>query len=373
MKIQAKQAAFAAALAAVQGVTSHKSTLAILSNVLLEASGDQVVLRATNLDVTIATACPCEVIEAGAAALDARRLLALVKNSKAASVDLSTEANHFGRIATGKARTLLPGADPGMLSIRKVDAAGLFPIGTARLLDMIEKTLFSASTDEGRPSLNGAFFRVSADGTFAMISTDGHRLSRIALAPTSSSAATSWPAELGRGVIIPTKGLVELKRNLDPSEPDTLFGLQDNDVIFRHGPTSLSIRLIDGTFPDVDSVLPREGDVKAIIRRADLIHALKYVGVVAPPKTGNVRITLKPGICELHTQEADAGDCTFEVEAQYEGKAVQAGYNFHYLLDVLGVIDGDEITMEIIDTISPTMIRDTSRDDLLFVVMPMRV
>ncbi len=374
MKIRITREALTQELFKVQGVVNQKSTLAILSNALLVAEDDQLTIHATDLDVTISTSCPCEVLEPGKVTLQARRLFDVVKNMRPSEVELTTEPNHYAQLKAGETQAKLPGMPAeSFANIASFEGVSFYPVGTARLLDMIEKTLFSISTDEGRPSLNGAFFRVSAEGTFAMISTDGHRLSRIALAPTPESAATRWPAELSRGVIISRKGLAELKRTLDISNPELSFGLKDNNIVFKHGPTQVSIRLIDGTFPDVDQVLPRESDVKAIIRRADLIHALKYAAIVAPPKTGNVRIAFNESECEVHTQDAEQGESRDVIPIEFSGNAVQAGYNYRYLLDVLGVIDGDEITMEIIDTLSPTMIRDASRDDLLFVVMPMRI
>ena len=374
MKIKITRDALTQELFKVQGVVNQKSTLAILSNALLVAQDDTLTIHATDLDVTISTSCPCEVIEPGRVTLQAKRLFDVVKNMRPSEVELVTEANHYAHLKAGKATAKLPGMPAeSFADIAGYEDVEFHNIGTARLLDMIEKTLFSISTDEGRPSLNGAFFRATDEGNFTMVSTDGHRLSKIALLPEEDAEPQSLPETLKRGVIISRKGLSELKRTVNISVDELLFGLKDNNIVFRHGPTTVSIRLIDGTFPDVDQVLPRESDVKAIIQRTDLIHVLKYAAIVAPPKTGNVRITFRQSECELYTQDAEQGEACEVIPIIYDGGEVQAGYNYRYLLDVLNVLDNDEISMEIIDTLSPTMIRDAARDDLLFVVMPMRI
>ena len=374
MKIEIARDALTQELFKVQGVVNQKSTLAILSNALLVAEDGTLTIHATDLDVTISTSCACEVAEGGRVTLQAKKLFDVVKGVRAAELSLSTEENNYARIEAGQVGARLPGMPAeSFANISDYTGIEFHPIGTARLLDMIEKTLFSISTDEGRPNLNGAFFRIGEDGSFTMVSTDGHRLSRIALAPDEMSAGTSFPDALRRGVIISRKGLGELKRVLDAANPELSFGLQDNNIVFRHGPTTVAIRLIDGSFPYVDQVLPRESDNKARINRSDLIHTLKFAAIVAPPKTGNVRISFRDGECEIYTQDAEQGEAREVIAIEYDGAACQAGYNYRYLLDVLAVLDSDEVTMEIIDTLSPTMIRDGERDDMLFVVMPMRI
>jgi DNA polymerase-3 subunit beta len=374
MKIKISSDVLTQELFKVQGVVNQKSTLAILSNALLVAEGDRLYIHATDLDVTISTSCPCEVIEAGRVTLQAKRFFDIIKNIHSAEVALETEENHYARLKTSKTSARLPGMPAeSFANIPDFADVTFLPLGTARLLDMIEKTLFSISTDEGRPSLNGAFLRVGQAGGFSMVSTDGHRLSRISLPAAEGEEALEYPAALKKGVIISRKGLSELKRTLNISEPELSFGLRENNIVFRHAETTVSIRLIDGTFPDVDQVLPRESDNKARVRRADLIQALKLISIVAPPKTGNVRISFENSQCEVYTHDAEQGEARESIPIQYEGGNVQAGYNFRYLLDVLNVIDSEEITMEIIDTLSPTMVRDAERDDMLFVVMPMRI
>ena len=377
MKVRIARDTLTNELFKVQGVTNQKSTLLILNNALLEARDGQLTIHATDLDVSISTSCECEVLEEGSVTLQAKRLFDMVKNLRDPELTLETEANHHTRLKAGNVNCRFHGTPasefPEVPDHSKVQ---FYSMGTARLLDMIEKTLFSVSTDEGRPNLNGALLKSSDGGTLTMVSTDGHRLSRIEMSPAEDAEPAELPEALARGIIIPRKGLTEVKRTLNIEISELLFGLHGNNIVFKHGPATISIRLIDGKFPDVDKVLPKETDKKARVRKEDFIHSLKFVSIVAPPRTGNIRITFEEGQCEIFTQDTEQGEAREIVSIDYDGVTVKAGYNYRYLLDVLNVIDGDEITMEIIDTLSPTLIRDATprpNCEMLFVVMPMRI
>jgi DNA polymerase-3 subunit beta len=145
--------------------------------------------------------------------------------------------------------------------------------------------------------------------------------------------------------------------------------VQDNRIVFRHGPTTISIQLIDGTFPDVDQVLPKETDKKARIKKADLMAALKFAGTFAP-ETHRIRISFFAEECEISAQDTEKGEVHERVPVEYSGSSLEIDYNYRYLLDVFNVIDGDEIVMEPGHQ-APTLIRDVTSDEMLFVVMPM--
>jgi DNA polymerase-3 subunit beta len=372
MKIQIAREILAQELFKVQGVTNQKTPMLILNHVLLEAKDDQLTIHATDLDVSISTTCPCQVNVPGSVTLQARRLYDMVKNLRQDDLVLDVEDNYFATLSAGSVNCRIAGTPasefPEIQTNKEID---YIQFSTTRFLDMIEKTLFSVSTDETRPTLTGAVFRASAETGTTMISTDGHRLSRIHFSPTEEDP--KFPANLARGLIVPRRGLVELKRMLDVADPELQLGFHGNNIVFKHGPATISVRLIDGKFPDVDQILPKESDNKARIRKSDLVHTLKFVAILAPHKTGNIRISFEEGQCEIHTQNPDHGEATEVIPVEYSGPPVKAGYNYRYMLDVLSAIDGDEISMEIIDTLSPTMIRDGSRDEVLYVVMPMRI
>lgn len=374
MKIRISSDALSQELYKLQGVVSHRSTLAILSNALLEAEGDTLTLHATDLDISVSTSCSCEVLAPGTVTLQARSLFDIVKNLEGDVLELETEENHWANLNSGSVSCRIVGthADdfPNILDTSSVE---LFPIATERLLDMIDKTIFSVSTDDSRANLTGAFFKVTEENNLLMVSTDGHRLSKIETPPEEFDPEADIPEALTEGIIIPRKGLSEIKRIVDADDAELSFGLIDNNVVFKSGPMSLSVRLIDGSFPDFTQVLPRESEYRAIAEKGIFEQSLKFVSLFASSKTHNVRLSLSDEGLELYASDPDRGEAKKVVPIEYEGQPVKAGFNFRYLKDVLGAIEGDAVSIEIIDTLSPTLVRDPDREEMLFVVMPMRL
>ena len=374
MKIRITRKAMTENLFKLQGVVGQRSTLTILSNALLEAADGTLTLSATDLDTSMSTSCACEVLEPGRVTLHAKGLFDIVKNLQEDTLELETEENYWAQLRSGSVSCRIVGTHPDDFpQMLDTSSATLHPIGAELLLDMIDKTLFSVSTQDARPNLTGAFFRINPKGAFLMVSTDGHRLSRIEPITETTIAAGKIPQELRQGIIIPRKGLAELKRTIDAKSEDLSFGFVNNSIIFKHGRMSLTIRLIDGTFPDFTQVIPKEGANKALVQRDALIQALRFVSLFANPKTHNVRFSISPNGLEVYASDPDRGEGKKIVPVDYSGNPAQAAYNFRYMLDVLNVIDGDEVLLEMLDPLSPTLIRDASRDEMLFVVMPMRV
>jgi DNA polymerase-3 subunit beta len=374
MKIRISSEALTDELGKLQGVVSQRSTLAILSNALLEAKDGRLTLHATDLDTAISTSLDCEVLEEGSVTLQAKSLFDIVKSLEEETLELETEENYWANLQSGSVSCRIVGTHPDdfpqILDTAQVDT---YPIGTDVLLEMIDKTLFSVSTDDARANLTGAFFKVTDENTLLMVSTDGHRLSKVEVAPEEFSPGSDAPPELREGIIIPRKGLSELRRNIDPKGAELSFGLVDNNVVFKHGPMSMSVRLIEGTFPDFTQVLPEETDQKSFVSRDLFTQSLKFVSLFASPKTNNVRLQLSDEGLELYASDPDRGEGRKVIPADYDGQTVKAGYNYKYLLDVLNVLEDDTVSLEIIDTLSPTLLREPGDEKSLFVVMPMRL
>lgn len=374
MKIKISPQTLTTELFKLQGVVSQRSTLAILSNALLQAEDGRLTLHATDLDTSISTSCECEVLEAGSVTLEAKNLFDIVKNLDSDTLELTTEENYWANLKSGNVTCRIAGTHPDDFpQILDTTDAEMYPMGVDILLDMVDKTLFSVSTDDARANLTGAFFRITPEDKLLMVSTDGHRLSKVETKPDSLNLSGNVHQRLRDGIIIPRKGLSELKRIVDARSDELSFGLVDNSVIFKSGPMSMSVMLIEGTFPDFTQVLPKEGDNKAFVRKDTLLQALKFVSLFASPKTHNLRLALSDEGLELYASDPDRGEGRKTIPAEYTGQPVKAGYNYRYLVDVLNVLDGDQVSLEIIDTLSPTLVRDPNNSDGLFVVMPMRL
>lgn len=398
LKIIVPRAALASALSrAIPIVKSQMSTLAVLGYVRLTArrspeapnpEDGEVVIEASNLDLTITTVAQCRVVREGVLLVSGARLHDVVRAIAADEVSLQGEDNHYVTLRGGKASTRLPGMPPDSFPNLPAwpDSAQMTTMGTAQLLSLIESVSYAVSTDEGRPSLNGAFLQVS--GSFLRAaSTDGHRLS-LWLAGQEITPEGATAKALKTGIIVPRGGLSAIKGILDVKQDSTRLCVEDGRLFVRHGHTTVGARLLEGSFPSVEQVLPREEAEEALpsVNKAQLMAALRYVAIVAPPKTGNVRVTIGrangEGALEVYTHDSERGEAREVVPCNVPAgcklgpdKQVAAGFNFHYLLDALATLQGDDVTVAIVDTLSPVLLRAVGpqRATVLAVVMPMRI
>ena len=376
MKITLDTATLTSELFKLQGIVSSKSTLPILHNALIEANSDgTLALHATDLEISVSTLVQCEVDKPGKIAVRARDLYDAVKNLRGEKVTLEKEDNLWVQLSAGTVRARLVGMDPAEFpQLQKADEGAFVTLRTDQFIRMIDRTLFSVSTDEGRLNLTGALVRFEDDGSMMMVSTDGHRLSMAEIKPGFEERRAQ---RARRRHHHPAKGPRRASPHRRPHEEALSFGIQGSSAVFRYGTTTLFVRLIDGTFPNFRQVVPEEkSERKAIIDRAELIGRLKFVSLFSNAKTNNVTLRLEEGTCTISAQDPEKGECEESVAVGYSGAAVKAGYNYRYLVDVLNVIDGNEVSVEIIDALSPTIVNEIDSEEgesCLFIVMPMRL
>ena len=243
---------------------------------------------------------------------------------------------------------------------------GFSKIEAAMLRDMIAKTLFSASTDETRYHLNGVM--LESDGKRArMVSTDGHRLSKV---------DRDLPAgpKLAQGVIIPRKGLQEMQRILEGHEGTCELGLHQGHVFVRVGTLALSAKLIDAQFPPYEAVVPKEHDKTMILPRSALLDALRRISIMASDRTFGIKLHLSPDALEITSDNPDLGEAREQLEADYKGAELLIGFNARYLIDVITQIDDEEVKLELGGELDPGVIRPGSaKNEYLGVIMPMRI
>ena len=377
MKITVETSALSRELFKITGVIPSKSTQPVLHNALLEVDDEgTLTLKATDYDISIRTSIGCEVSVPGRVAIRGRDLYDAVKNIKSPTLTLEREENGWVHLTAGSVRARLVGMDPDEFpTLPAVDSLDWVDVDTRKLMHMVERTLFSVSTDEGRPNLTGALLRLEGEGSALMVSTDGHRLSRVRT--RALPADVEPPPALVEGIIVPRKGLSELQRSVDRTLATVSLGLSGNSACFRFGATHLIIRLIDGTFPNFQQVIPEEREERrATVQRAELVDRIRFVSLFSNTKTYSLRLELEDETCIIRAQDPDKGECEERVAIQYAGAPVKAGFNYRYLLDVLNTIAGEEVSMEVVDTLSPTILRELEGDDgddALFIVMPMRI
>jgi DNA polymerase-3 subunit beta len=349
----------------------------ILSHVLLEAKKAELVVSATDLDLAVSSEHGegCEILKEGALAVSARHLYEIVRALPEQQVTLKKAHNNYLEVRSGPSEFRivgLPAEDfPTLPRFEKVPFGDVDP---KLLLDMIERTFFAVSTDETRYNLNGVYFEPSAEA-LRLVATDGHRLSLV----EKQAGATFG---LKRGIILPKKGLQELRKLLaeaaeaSPDKPaETKLGFVENSAIVRRPGVTLSMRLIEGLFPDYRQVIPKAGDRSVKIGRDRFQETLRRISLLSTDKAHAVKLEITKGILRVTSQNPDLGEAKEEVPVEYAGEPLKIGFNARYILDVLAVIQSKDVTFELADDLSPGVLRGGDEADQGFtaVVMPMRI
>jgi DNA polymerase-3 subunit beta len=350
----------------------------ILSHVLLEAKKGQLVVSATDLDLAVSSEHVegCEILKEGSLAVSARHLYEIVRALPEQQVTLKKAHNNYLEVKSGPSEFRivgLPAEDfPALPRFEKVPFADVDP---AALLDMIERTFFAVSTDETRYNLNGVYFEPSAEA-LRLVATDGHRLSLV----ERKIGATFG---LKRGVILPKKGLQELRKLLaeaadvgdEKARGETKLGFVENSAIVRRPGVVLSMRLIEGLFPDYRQVIPKQGEKVVKLGRGRLLETLRRISLLSSDKAHAVKLELTKGTLKVLSQNPDLGEAKEEVPVEYEGEPLKIGFNARYLIDVLGVLQSADVQLELADDLSPGVLRGADEKDQGYtaVVMPMRI
>jgi len=363
----------------MQGVAERKSTMPMLSNVLLTVDGPSAVrLAATDLYLAISGKVPAEVKKGGAVAVPAKDLLERVKMMPDGPVLVSSQDNSATTLkAAGTARryTLrgMPGEDFPPLP-QPADGAPTLALEVGVLQEIISKTHFSVSTDETRPHLNSALFEWDGD-VVRMVTTDGHRLSKIDVKVSGRQASAT--------MLIPLKAIHELRRLCDEmasekadkdAKPEIQITQSGSSAFFQGGGTTFSVKLVDAQFPPYAQVIPQKSEKKIRIPRLAFADALRAVSVAASERTGGVKLSLGQGTMRISTESPESGDGSDEVPIDYTGPTMTIGFNAKYFLDVLGALEGEEeIELGLSGELDPAVVRPGSGRVFLSVVMPMRI
>lgn len=367
---------FLGAVYKTQGVVDRKSTSNILSHVLLESLPDgRARLVGTDYDVTIQAELPAEVIVEGAACINGKSLFDVLKNTDDEhEVQLEGLDNNWIELTAGRSRFKLAGIGPADFPDLAIpDGVAWIGVPKALFKDLVDKTAFSMSDDETRMSLNGVFFKIEAgsgDGLskLIMVSTDGHRLSKV-----ETEAELQGHDGKDRHAIIHKKGIQELRRILDGDGDLLEIGFAPTLILFRAHGTTFTVRQIEDNYPDYGRVIPSGSNIRVVAPRERLARAIRRNAVLTSNKTYIIKLEIQPGTVAVTTSNPDYGEGRDEVDVDYTGDGLVVGFNYTYLLDVLGVLKGDSVVMEMNDEFSPTIITSPSEPGALFVIMPMRV
>jgi DNA polymerase-3 subunit beta len=363
-------------LARCQGVADKKSTMPVLANVLLEArKPSELWLCATDLYLGVSGSISAQVEKTGSVAVGARDLFERVKMMPEGNISISMQGDSVVTIrAQGQARryTLkgLPGSEFPSLP-QPGDGAVPMSLGTDALAELIAKTHFSIATDDTRPHLNSALFQWEGHNV-RMVTTDGHRLSKMEIGVPEHEANAS--------MLIPLKGIQELKRLCDEAKSDgttSITVLQSGtNAFFRVPNLQLGIKLVEVQFPPYGQVIPQSTQHRVVAPRALLADALKAVSIAANDRTGGVKVTLGANVMRFASESPESGDGFDEVPVDYTGNELTVGFNAHYLLQVLSCIDQDDVVLGVSGELDPATVQPGIQADgaeYLAVIMPMRI
>ena len=362
----------------VQGVVEKRTTLPILAHVLIESSGNDLSLNATDLEIGIRQKCAAVVKKGGALTADARKLYEIVRELPQGPVGLRLVDSGWVEVKSDRSRLRIASLDPKEFpAISTRDRGGerdregglqLVVVQEEVLRDMVEKTLFAISPDETRPSLSGVFLEAQTSGKLRMVASDGHRLSLIEKSVPNLDPA-SWPP-----AILPRKGLVEARKLLERSDEEVEMTVQGVLASLKKGSTELSIRLIEGEFPDYRQVIPNRSKHLLSFERNEFFNAIRRLLILTTERSRGVKLPVEKGKMEISVNNPDLGEGVEEVEITYEGGGLAIGFNGRYLADMLGVLEeGCRLQMALNDEASPGVLRLEGDEDYLYVLMPMRI
>jgi DNA polymerase-3 subunit beta len=375
MKATIERAKLLRCLSHVQSVVERRNTIPILSNVLIEASGDGLVrITATDLDLQVVESLEAVSVDgAGAITVSAHLLFDIARKLPDGSqVSLETADNRMA-VKAGRSRFQLPTLPrDDFPMIVEGDLPTSFEIPAKTLAELIDRTRFAISTEETRYYLNGIFLHVTDEDqpVLKAAATDGHRLARFTL-PRPEGAA-GMP-----DVIVPRKAVGELRKLLEEAlDSNVLIDLSASKIRFTlggEGGMVLTSKLIDGTFPDYSRVIPTGNDKLLKVDPKSFYEGVDRVATIATERTRAVKMGLEPDRVTLSVTSPDNGTASEEVPAQYGSEGFEIGFNANYLKDILGQIEGDTVELHLADAGAPTLIRQDSNSPALYVLMPMRV
>jgi DNA polymerase-3 subunit beta len=367
MKATIERATLLKSLSHVQSVVERRNTIPILSNVLIEAREDgSIRLMATDLDLQVDESVPANVDQPGATTVSAHTLFDIVRKlPEGSQVELNAAEGKM-QLSAGRARfnlSTLPRDDFPVIA--EGDLPTRFELPAATLRQIIDKTKFAISTEETRYYLMGIFLHI-ADDQLKAAATDGHRLARVTV--TKPDGADGMP-----DVIVPRKCVAELRKLLEELEGTVEVSMSSTKIRFGLGSAVLTSKLIDGTFPDYNRVIPTANDKLLKLDPKSFAQGVDRVSTIASEKTRAVKMNVDRDKVTLSVTSPESGTATEELPADYGSDGIEIGFNARYLLDILGEIDGDTVEVHLADAAAPTLLRENDKSPALYVLMPMRV
>jgi DNA polymerase III subunit beta len=355
-----------------QGVVEKKTTIPILSNVLIEARDDRIILTATDLELGIRCSCPAKVKKEGAGTVPAKKLLDYTRLLPDGDLNFKFLENHWASITCGRARTKIAGMSRESFPELPQMPEPISEIPVRVLASLISRTAFAISMEESRFTLNGALMLLNGE-EITMVATDGHRLAYV-----ESGMGTDGASAKGFRALIPKKAMGEIVKLAEESGADAkiVFSGDDNHLFFRFGERLLITRKLTGNFPDYERVLPKDNTNIVKLKKEEIRAAIERVAQFADERSRAIRVQFGPGEVKIFSASVETGESEESVSSEYAGPELEIGFNAQYLLDFLRAIPHEDVSFALKDQKSAGEMRpatEEAKDHYRYVVMPMRI
>ncbi len=350
-------------LQTVQTVVGSRNTIPILANVLLKTEGDRLSLTTTDLEISLRYSIEAEIIEEGSVTLPAKKLFSIIRELPSGRIDVQVDEKHAAHITCGPSFFKVIGMPSDDFPVVSVpESSFVFNLEQLQLKELLQRTHYAASADETRQILNGILLSLK-DGKITAVGTDGRRL---ALAEQEMD----FPDEAGMDVIVPMKTVGVLMHTLDGAEKMRMR-LAAKQAAFEYGPVMLISNLVEGVYPNFRQVVPGQCKHHITMERELFLDAMKRVSLLNADRSTSVRLTFDDNALVVRAMAPDVGEARENLTIKYTGEALNIAFNPDYLMDPLRNLNTDEIALELIDDISPGVVK--SSVPFLYVLMPVRI
>jgi len=370
MKVRIERDEILKGLQKTQNIAEKRTTLPVLSYILMEAYQNQIELLATDLEISFKDSYSAEIITEGSAVISAKTFFGIVKGLSEKSIYIEKKKDNQIYISDGRTEYTLFGLAPSEFpSFPSYEDMYFISVESAVLKEMIEKTVYSIAGEELRYNLAGIYLERISDpeSKLRMVSTDGHRLSLI-----DKDVSGLDHVELQKGIIIPKKGVYEISRLLDKTG-DVKLGIKENTLVIKKDKMVLAVRLLSGEFPDYNSVIPKSNDKDIKVLRTSLMTALLRVALLTSERFKGVQFNISDKKIHIISENPDIGKAEEKVDIEYKGPDFQCAFNPRYFVEALECMKSEYINLSLYDQSSPCIITGTGDEGFLSLIMPMKL
>ncbi len=372
MEFNVKRELFLSGIQKTLGIVEKKTTMPILSNLLLRTRERKLTIMATDREIGLVADYEADVLREGEITLSARKLYEMVREIQGETIHVSLGDRDVVALTCNKAVYRIPGIPADDYpAVADEEGVPMYGVRGGVLKELIRKTAFALSMDETRRTLNGVLLETEKlEGVvwIRMVATDGHRLSLM-----KSPVEGKEFIEMEKGVIIPRKGVGEIRRMVEDAVGDVFLGIRQGALLVRTDHSLLKVSLVDGEYPDYRRVIPAERGILVPVDRDKFLHALRRMSVISSERYNGVIVSVSEGKIVLNSTNPDVGEANDEIEVSYAGEERSTGYNVNYLADAVEVIDEEGVEFEIGAGMKPGVIRSAGNDHYFCIVMPLKL